>query len=45
MLTYQHFQIDRDRPVTLRAELRGVVEVFAAALAVALIGIALIALF
>ena len=45
MLTQQHFQIDRGRPVTLLEELRGVAEVFAAALAVALIGTALIALF
>ena len=43
MLTEQYFQIDRSRPATFLEELRGVVEVFAAALVIALVGVALIA--
>lgn len=45
MLLDQHFQIDRRRPATLLEELRGVAEVFVAALLVALVGVALIAVF
>lgn len=44
MLSNQHFYIDHGRPVTLLEELRGVAEVFAVALAVALVGVALIAI-
>ena len=43
MLVQPHFQIDRSRPATFREELRGVVEVFAASLVIALVGVALIA--
>lgn len=45
MLLSQHSHIDRGRPATFLEELRGVVEVFAAALLVALLGVALIAVF
>ena len=44
MLSQRHFIIDRRRPMTLAREIRGVAEVFLAALAVSLVGIALIAI-
>jgi len=45
MLLYEHSYIDRGRPATFLEELRGVAEVFAAALVIALVGVALIAVF
>ena len=44
MLLDRHFDIDRTRPTTFLEELRGVAEVFFAALALSLVSVALITL-
>ena len=45
MLYHQHLHIDRRRPATFLEEFRAVAEVFLAALFVALLGVAMIAIF